>query len=379
MGPDAPLVIWGAGAMGGSMGAALVNAGYPVLFVDQAEDHVRALNENGLRITGPVMEAVLPAVALHPQDVQGTFSRIFLCVKAHHTAGAVAQLSPHLAEDGAVVSIQNGLCELEIAGEVGRERTVGAFVNFGADYLEPGVVHRGNRGAVVVGELDGRRTPRIQEIHGLLKVFEPNAVLTENIFGYLWGKLAYAALLFATALTDDSIADVLDSREHRPLMRAIGREVVAVALARGVVLEGFDGFDPEAFRPPGTRPASQDGAEAHAVPVEPGAEAVDARADASLHDRADASLDARANASLDDLVRFNRASAKTHSGIWRDLAVRKRPTEVDAQLGPVVRFGEELGVPTPLTREIIRQIHQIEAGERGQCWENLDELADSLR
>jgi 2-dehydropantoate 2-reductase len=235
-----------------------------------------------------------------------------------------------------VVSIQNGLCEMEIAEVVGAERTVGAFVNFGADYLEPGVVHRGNRGAVVVGELDGQRTPRVKAIHHLLEIFEPNAVLTDNIFGYLWGKLAYAALLFATALTDDSIADVLDAGKVRPLMRAIGREVVSVALAQGVTLQGFDGFDPEAFAP--------------------------------------AATDARTDASLDDLVTFNRASAKTHSGIWRDLAVRKRVTEVDAQLGPVVRLGRERGVPAPLTAAIIEQIHEIERGERPQVWANLDEL-----
>jgi 2-dehydropantoate 2-reductase len=373
----APLVIWGAGAMGGSIGAALVDAGHDVLFVDQDRDHVAAMNRDGLRITGPVVEATVPAMAVHPDQVEGTFSTILLCVKAHHTAGAVAQLAPHLADEGAVVSIQNGLCELEIADALEARRTIGAFVNFGADYLGPGVIHRGNRGAVVVGELDGADTPRIREIHGLLKTFEPDAVLTDNIFGFLWGKLAYAALLFATALTDESIADVLDSRSHRRLMRAIGREVVGVALARGVKLKGFDGFDPEAFMPPGVGAGSQGGVGADAVDVEPGSEAMSARdgADpAGSPDGSMAALDARTDASLDDLVSFNRASAKTHSGIWRDLAVRKRPTEVDAQLGAVVRIGKGLGVPTPLTEGIVRRIHEIERGERAQAWENLDEL-----
>ncbi len=331
-----PILVWGAGAMGGSIGAALVEAGRRVLFVDRDEDHVLAMVERGLRITGPVVGTHVRVEATTPWALQGTYSTVLLCVKAHHTGAAVAQLAPFLADQGAVVSIQNGLCELDISEGVGVGRTVGAFVNFGADYLEPGVVHRGNRGAVVVGELDGRRTRRIQEIHALLRVFEPDAVLTENIFGYLWGKLSYAALLFATALTDESIADVLASTEHRPLLRALAREVVAVAEARGVQLEGFDGFDPGAFHP----------------------EAPDVEADGSL----------------DDLVAFNRASAKTHSGIWRDLAVRKRPTEVDAQLGPVVRMGREVGVPTSLTERLIRQIHQIEWGRRPQGWNNLEEL-----
>ena len=335
-GKNLPLVIWGAGAMGGSIGAALVRGGVDVLFVDKVPDHVRAMNEKGLRIRGPVDESTTPVQATLPSGLRGRFPLVFLCVKAHHTGDALSQLEPHLAEEGAVVSIQNGLCELEIAEAVGAERTVGAFVNFGADYLEPGVIHRGNRGATVVGEISGAVTERAREIHGLLLHFEPRALLTENIFGFLWGKLAYAALLFATALTDDSIADVLAAREFRPILVSLAQEVVAVALARGVSLEAFDGFDPGAFQP---------GVPAH-LP----------------------------ESSLDDLVSFNRASAKTHSGIWRDLAVRKRSTEVDAQLGWVVRIGRDVGIGTPLTTAVIRQIHQIEAGKRSQSWENLEEL-----
>ena len=75
------------------------------------------------------------------------------------------------------------------------------------------------------------------------------------------------------------------------------------------------------------------------------------------------------------LVAHNRKSAKTHSGIWRDLAVRKRPTEVDAQLGIVVRLGAEVGVPTPLTARVVELIHEIERGERAQSLAALDALA----
>jgi 2-dehydropantoate 2-reductase len=330
------LLIWGAGAMGGSIGAALVEAGEEVLFVDRDKAHVEAMSRWGLRIEGPVAETRVSVDATLPDRLTGAFSTVFLCVKAQHTREAMQEVRSHLEDGGAVVSIQNGLCELEIAEVVGRRRTIGAFVNFGADYLEPGVIHRGNRGAVVVGELDGQETERVKRIHGLLRIFEPGAILTDNVFGYLWGKLAYAALLFGTALTDDPIADVLDSREHRPLLCAMAGEVVRIAEARRVRLQGFDGFDPDAFRPGGS-------------------------------DRA-------ADESLDQLVAFNRASAKTHSGIWRDLVVRKRPTEVEAQLGAVVRLGEEAGLKAPLLEALIRQIHEIEEGRRAMGWENLEEL-----
>jgi 2-dehydropantoate 2-reductase len=75
-----------------------------------------------------------------------------------------------------------------------------------------------------------------------------------------------------------------------------------------------------------------------------------------------------------DMARFNQGSAKTHSGIWRDLAVRKRKTEVDPQLGPIVTLGAEVGVPTPLTARLIELIHDIEDGRRPQSHTTLDAL-----
>ena len=97
---------------------------------------------------------------------------MLLCVKAQDTRGGRRALAPHLADDGYVVSAQNGLNELAIAEIVGEPRTIGCFVNFGADYMEPGVVHYGGRGAVVIGEIDGTITPRIEELHALLLQFD---------------------------------------------------------------------------------------------------------------------------------------------------------------------------------------------------------------
>lgn len=336
-GPDGPILVWGAGAIGGSLGAAFLRAGHEVAFVDSATDHVAAIREGGLRIEGPLWQGTVRAPAMTPAEVEDTYGRVFLCVKALHTRGAAAALAPHLAADGWVVSAQNGLNELEIAEAVGADRTVGCFVNFGADYLSPGVVHLSGRGAVVVGEIDGRETTRIRDVHALMRDFDPAAVVTDNIWGYLWGKMVYGALLFGTALTDASIADVLDDRAARPVMERLGREVGAVAAAQGTRTEGFDGFDPAAFRP----------------------------------DASQATLDQ----SFAEMVAHNRKSAKTHSGIWRDLAVRKRKTEAEAQLGPIVAAGERAGLPVPMTRRVIAMIREIEEGRRPLARANLDELA----
>lgn len=338
--PKSRCLVWGAGAIGGTMGAFLARAGHDVTLVDNVAEHVDAINANGLRITGPIAEFTATLPAFTPETLQGSWEAIILATKAHHTAGAVRALLPHLDASGCVVSAQNGLNELTIAEVVGEQRTVGAFVNFGADYMDPGVLFYGGRGTVTVGEAFGpttaRISPRVLAIRDSWQDFDERAFATDNIMGYLWGKEAYGAMLFVTALTNDSIADALAMPEHRGIYIAIAREMLAVAAAHKVQPMAFDGFDPAAYLP-------------------------DAPAGA-------------AEQSLDALVAHNRRSAKTHSGIWRDLAVRKRPTEVDAQLGIVVRLGAAAGVPTPLTARVVAMIQEIEQGTRAQSRDNLEAL-----
>lgn len=332
-------LIWGAGAIGGTLGAYLARAGHDVTFVDTVAEHVDAMNSSGLHITGPIDDFTVRPPAHTTQSIAGSWETIVLATKAHHTEEAARSLAPHLAPNGFVISAQNGLNELAIAQVVGEARTVGAFVNFGADYLEPGVIHFGGRGAVVVGETNGQLTPRVLAVRDAWRDFDARAIATPNIWGFLWGKEAYGAMLFATALTNDSIADSLARPEYRRMYKALAREILAVAAARGVTPEAFDGFDPNAYAP-----------------------------NAAL---------GTADASLDALVAHNRRSAKTHSGIWRDLAVRKRKTEVDAQLGIVVTLGTLAGVPTPLTTRLISLIHEVERGVRPQSLTTLDALADA--
>jgi 2-dehydropantoate 2-reductase len=176
----------------------------------------------------------------------------------------------------------------------------------------------------------------VRDYHRLLSIFEPNAVLTDNIWGYLWGKLGYGSMLFATALTNASMSENLASERHFSIYHRLGQEVMAVAKARGVRPLGFNGFDPDAFMP-----------------------------DAD---------EAAARRSVADMAEFNRHTAKTHSGIWRDLAVRKRKTEVDAQIAIIATLGKEAGIPTSAITKLVSLIHDIEDGRREQSWSTLDEM-----
>jgi 2-dehydropantoate 2-reductase len=336
-----PILIWGAGAIGGTLGAYWARAGVPVLLVDVVPGHVEACRTRGLAITGPVEEFRQIVPAATPQELQGRYRRIVLAVKAGATDAALAALEPHLAEDGFVLSAQNGLNELAIAKVVGERRTMGCFVNFGADWLGDGEILYGNRGAVVVGEIDGSTSDRAAEMHRLLKLFEPDSILTDNVWGYLWGKLAYGAMLFATALTEDSMSANFADPQRLPVWLALGREVGAVAAKRGVASLGFGQFDPMVFAP-GAPEAAQ---------VE----------------------------TIRWLAHYTSQTAKTHSGIWRDLAIRKRRTEVDPQIGIIATLGREAGVATPALETLVSLIHDIEEGHRPMAFETLKVLIDRCK
>ena len=334
--PREPILVWGAGAIGGVLGAYWARAGVPVLMVDIVPEHVLACRTAGLLITGPVETFRQVVQTVMPKELRGQYKTIVLAVKAQATEAAMAMLLPHLAPDGYVLSAQNGLNELTIARAAGDARTMGCFVNFGADWLGPGEILFGNRGAVVVGEIDGSIRERTRQMHRDLSVFEPQAVLTDNIWGYLWGKLAYGSMLFATALTTDSMTQNFEDPRRFVVFDQLAREVMAVAAARGVVPVGFNGFDPACFAP--------------------------------------GAPDAGARASVAALAEFNRHTAKTHTGIYRDLAVRKRKTEVDPQIGVIAELGREAGIPTPGIRCLVGLIHDIEDGRRPMSLDTFNQL-----
>jgi 2-dehydropantoate 2-reductase len=309
------VTIIGGGAIGGTLGAHMVRAGHDIILCDADADHVAAINADGLRIEGPVNEFVVRIRAVTPDRLPGEFiDKAIIAVKGHHVRSAAEMLRQRLSPGGTVLSVQNGLPSQELIDTVGRHRAIFSFVNFGADVMGPGRIMQGNIGTFRVGELDpGPITQRVQEMADAL----PYAKATENVLGYLWGKEAYSMMLRAGATSDLSIAETFEHPKYRPVMLAAAREALGQA---PVTVESFDGFVPGDLE-----------------------------------------------GSLDRLATFNRGSAKSHSGVYRDLAIRKRKTEIDEMLRDL---------HGPIVSKIGDIIHDIEEGRRVCCVENLDELAE---
>jgi 2-dehydropantoate 2-reductase len=332
--------IVGAGAIGGIIGAALAEQGHFITFVDANAAHVAAIRNGGLRLSG-FREMTVQCPALLPEEVSQPLGRVLLAVKSPHTDQALATVAPRLAADGYVVSLQNGLEEYKISRAVGEERTIGAFLTFGGHYKGPGEVVYGGPGTFKIGELDGSLSPRISELRRILSVLQPVEV-TDNIFGFLWAKMALGAVYFATAVTDADVTDLYADPGFRTVLGRLAGEVVAVAEAQGVRVEAFDGFDPKAFRLGAPRD------------------------------------EAAVAASWEGQVRYwNRHQGK-RTGVWRDLAIHKRKTEVDRLVGAVLDVAEEHGIPVPGVRRLVVLVHEIENGHRGQSLANLHELGAVL-
>ena len=333
-----PITVYGAGAIGGITGAALARAGHDVLLVDSAAAHVDAINASGLTVERDGAATTTTVRTVTPAGLGRDLDLVLLAVKSQHTGVALDELAPRLSPTGTIVSLQNGLSEEQIAEAVGSHRTVGCLVNWAADWIAPGRIAHGGHGAFVLGELDGRISPRVRDLSALLGVVEPTRI-TDNVMGYKWAKLVYGSLLFATAVVDAHVYDVVErSRDVQRALCALVGEGLAVADKAGIRIDPFDEFDPAWYR---AAMVGDEGALARAMAT---------------------------------VAAHYRGSAKTKTGVWRDLAVRRRKTEVDGLVGVLARKGEALGVAMPLTRRLIEIIRDLEEDRRRMDWTNLDPL-----
>jgi 2-dehydropantoate 2-reductase len=330
---DLPYTVVGAGAIGGTLAVHLHAEGVPVQLVDADPAHVQAIRDVGLRLQTPqgTLTAHLPVFGL--DDAPSQLGRVLLAVKAQATDKAAAWIAPRLAPDGYVVSMQNGLNEASIAAHVGAGRTISAFVDLFADVMEPGLVKDGGAGGMALGEYTGGVSDRVHQLATDLQHWG-SPVVTPNVDGFLWSKLGFGAMLSASALADADMADLID--RHRPAMEGLAAEVFEVADAEGIELERFDAFEPTAYRrtaDPAVRRAATDG-----------------------------------------LVAWLGTQSKTRSGIWRDIAVRKRPTEVPCHYGPVIAKAQQHGITVPLLTQMVDSIRALETGQAEMSEQHLDAL-----
>lgn len=243
------VLIVGCGGIGGvlasslaqlhSMNTELLELPRVVIRDGKAAAHVR---EHGVRVRGASESFGAPRVLADCSEGDELFDLILLTTQPPHLERAAAQAAPRLAPNGALVTVQNGLCEERLAAVYGEGSVLGAVVAWGGSSVGPGVVERTSPGGFTLGRIDGDvADPRLHQLSTLLSCVGP-VEITSNLRGARWSKLAInAAISSLGTLGGERLGTLMKHAFIRRLALEIMSEVVAVAQAEGVRLEKVAG------------------------------------------------------------------------------------------------------------------------------------------
>lgn len=299
------VVIVGAGAMGSLFGIFLHRAGIDVWLLDNNPELVAHLQQEGLRVEGLSGNhvAAIPVTASAAEI--GGVDLIVIFVKSYDTARAIKEVRPLVHDHSVVLSLQNGIGNVEaIAEVVGKEKTLAGTTAHGATVLKPGHIRHAGTGETIIGELSGASTERLQQIVRLLAASGLKVQVTEDVIAVLWSKLLInVGINPLTALTGLSNGELLTHPELRTLMHRAVKEAHEVVLQKGIRLLYED-------------------------PVQ----------------------------KVDSVCG---ATANNISSMLQDLRHGKK-TEIDFINGAVVREGTLLGMDLPVNRALVDLVHLVE-------------------
>lgn len=234
------IAIMGSGANGSAIGADLVRAGLDVKLIDQWPAHVEAMRANGVTIKMPDETITTPVDACHLCDI-ATFTEPFdvvlMLFKAYDTRWAAELIKPHLAEDGLLIGVQNGMTAETIAEVVGPERTLPCVIELAGELEGPGVVIRRsphNQGSwFALGSVDPSTDGRAEKVAELLR-HVGEVEIVDDILSAKWMKLVMNAMTLApSALVGMGVSEFPDLPGMRALMLKAGAEALAAGAARG--------------------------------------------------------------------------------------------------------------------------------------------------
>jgi 2-dehydropantoate 2-reductase len=233
-------LIMGTGALGTVFGGLLLRAGQTVDFIGRGE-HFAVLSRQGLAIDGIWGEVHRGPVSVPPDEARHLYDIILLCVKSFDTAAACRQIKALLAPLGLVVSIQNGLGNLEtIAQECGPAAAVGARVIFGARISRPGLATvTVYADKVLLGQVVPEyQNPLVNQVAAHLNAAGIPTAVVENILTHIWEKVLYnCALNPLGAILGVTYGDLAASPHTRELMSDLIDEIYQVAAVKQIPLQ----------------------------------------------------------------------------------------------------------------------------------------------
>lgn len=323
-------LVVGLGSIGGIVAAHLLRRGYDVLSVSSNPTIRNALEADGFTVSGEGRRWQVrgPVVAAPPPGER--FDFILLATQPPQVEAAARSVAAHLDPSGAMVVLQNGLCEERIARIVGPNRVIGGIVSWGASTAGPGQLIRTSKGGFTFGMLNGAEDARCTTLADAVASIGPASV-TANLRGARWTKLAFnCAVSTLGTVGGDRLGALIKHPEVRRLGLEVMTEVVDVAKGEGIRLEKLAGT----------------------VDLNRLALTADERSG-----RARWSLLGKHSLLCAVGLRYRNLRSSMLSAIERG-----RPPAIDFLNGEVVARAEGRGLEVPVNQRLTTTVHQIAAG-----------------
>lgn len=300
------IVIVGPGAMGSLFAAFLSRAKEEVWLLDKNKERANRIQQDGISVEG-VSGSWQAAVRASAEAKEiGEADLVLVCVKSYDTKEAMAHAKPVIGENTPVLTLQNGIGNIEILNEIaGSEKVIGGATNLGATLLGSGKVRHAGRGETVIGRIDGKIPVQMRAIREIFNKARLETRISRDIKGLLWSKLIINVGINAlTAITRLNNGRLVEFEGTRRILRSAVTEAIRVAKRKRIKL---------------------------------------------IYDDPLAKVEAVCE-----------ATATNVSSMLQD-ALRKKRTEIDFINGVVVRQGQELGIPVPTNAMLVDLVKTIEA------------------
>ncbi|MBU3069415.1 2-dehydropantoate 2-reductase [Aestuariicella sp. G3-2] len=316
-------VVFGAGLVGGFLGAALMASDQSVGWV--VREATRKKLQSGLKITDyHDNEATVTDLQFVTPNPEGLFDvpaprYLWLTVKCTALDAVLQEIKSLVGPETIIICLQNGLgAEDQVQQAFPNHTVIRGVMAANVAELQPGHLHRGTQGGIML--------PKQSETEALVPAFQQPALplrLLDDLTGLLWAKLQLNLNNPINALADITLKQELDQRDYRRVLAAAMEELLSVAKAKAIELPQLGP------QPPHRTPKLL-------------------RLPNWIYRRAGHKVDAKARSSM-----------------WQDLK-EGRQTEIDFLNGAVARLGEELGVACPVNQALTQLIHDVEAGKRAR-------------
>ncbi len=345
--PRQRVLIMGAGGIGGIVAGTLAEVGADVTAVSTNAEIRAAVERHGFRLReGGEDRAVAGRIVASPPPGE-RFDVIVLAIQPPQVEDAARSALPSLTESGAMIVLQNGLCEARVARIAGAERVIGGIVSWGASMPEPGLYDRTAQGGFTVGRMAGEPDELCRRLGTMLEAIGP-VTLTANLLGARWSKLALnCAISSLGTIGGDRLGPLARLRRVRRLALEIMTEVVAVARKEQVRLEKVAGtVDLEWI----------------------------ALTDAERKKLGSPGLTAKHALLLAIGLRYRRMRSSMLAAIERG-----RVPAIDFLNGEVVDRARLHGIATPVNARVVALVHAIARGEERSSRALIDKLYDETR